>query len=68
MQSYYEYVRARKSQGKLSEEQFEACKEGNIGGILGYSTKVEELAKKYNIPEKDMDHILGKYSSIEKFY
>ena len=68
IQSYYDYVRVRKSQGKLTEEQIETCKEGNIGGVLEYSTKVEELSKKYNIPEKATDHILGKYSSIEQFY
>ena len=68
MQSYYEYVRARKSQGKLSEEQFEACKEGEVGGVFGYSTRIEELAKKYGIPEKDMDYILTKYGTLDNFY
>lgn len=67
IQRYYEYVRARKSQGKLNQEQILKCKEGYVGGVFGHSTKVEELAKKYNAYEKDIDYILTEYGSMDNF-
>lgn len=48
---YYIYIRTRKSDGKLTENQISACKQGNVGGVFGWSTEVEVLSKKYNIPE-----------------
>ena len=68
MQKYYEYVRVRKSQGKLNEEQILKCKEGNIGGVFGYPTIIEKLAKKYNTDEKDIDYLLIKYDTLDNFY
>ena len=68
MQKYYEYIRARKSQGKLDEEQILKCKEGDVEGVFGYPTKIEELAQKYNVHEKDMDYILTKYGTLDNFY
>ena len=40
MQRYYEYVKYRKYQGKLNEEQIQRGKEGKIGGVFGYSTRI----------------------------
>jgi len=68
MQSYYDYVRVRKGQGKLNEEQILKCKDGNVGGVFGYSTKIEELAKKYNVEPKNIDYILSKYYTLDEFY
>ena len=68
MQRYYEYVRYRKYKGKLNEEQMSRGKEGKVGGIFGYPTKIEELAKKYGIPEKDMDYLLTKFGTLDNFY
>ena len=68
MLKYYAYVIARKSKGYLNEEQISKCKEGNIGGVFGYPTKVEELAKKYDISEEDIDYILNKFGTIDNFY
>ena len=41
IQKYYEYIRARKSQGKLDKEQISKCKEGDVEGVFGYPTKIE---------------------------
>lgn len=68
MQRYYEYVRYRKYQGKLNEEQMSRGKEGNVGGVFGFPIRVEELAKKYGIAEKDADYILNKYGTLNNFY
>ncbi len=68
MQRYYDYVRYRKYQGKLNEEQMQKCKEGEVGGVFGYSTKIEELAKKYGIAEKDVDYLLTEYGTMDNAY
>ncbi len=67
MQKYYEYVRARKSQNKLEKEQIEKCKEGNVRGIFGYPTEIENLSKQYGIKEKQIDYILSNYGTVENF-
>lgn len=68
MQRYYDYVRYRKYQGKLNEEQMAKCKEGEVGGVFGYPTKIEELAKRYGITEKDVDYLLTKFGTLDNFY
>lgn len=68
MQRYYDYVRYRKYQGKLNEKQMQRGKEGNIGGVFGYSTRIEELAKRYGIIEKDIDYLLTKFGTLDNFY
>lgn len=68
MQKYYEYIRHRKYQGKLSDEQLLKCKEGNIGSTFGYSTQIELLAKQYGRTEKDIDYILSNYGTMDNFY
>ena len=68
MQRYYEYVKHRKYQGKLNEEQIQRGKEGEIVGVFGYSTRIEELAKKYGITEKDADYLLSKFGTLDNFY
>lgn len=68
MQRYYDYVRYRKYQGKLNEKQMQRGKEGEIGGVFGYSTRIEELAKRYGIIEKDIDYLLTKFGTLDNFY
>lgn len=68
MQRYYDYVRYRKYQGKLNEKQMEKCKEGEIGGVFGYSARIEELAQRYGITEKDVDYLLTKFGTLDNFY
>ena len=68
MQIYYGYIRDRKSRGKLRAEQFQRCKEGNIGGVFGYPIKIEELAQKYGKTEEEIDFIITKYGTMEKFF
>src|SRR5699024_7725703 len=67
-QRYYDYVRYRKHQGKLNEKQVQRGKEGEIGGVFGYSTRIEELAKRYGIIEKDIDYLLTKFGTLDNFY
>ena len=68
MQRYYDYVRYRKYQGKLNEKQMQKGKEGEIGGVFGYSTRIEELAKRYGIMEKEIDYLLTKFGTLDNFY
>ena len=68
IQRYYDYVRHRKYQGQLNEEQMSRSKEGNIGGVFGFPARVEELAKKYDITKNDADYILTKYGTLDNFY
>lgn len=67
MRQYYEYVRTRRSRGKLTEEQELKCKEGNVRGVFGFPTKVEELAKQYNQEEEKISYILNNYGEIDNF-
>ena len=67
MQKYYEYISARKRKGKLTPEQEQKCKEGNIKNIFGYSSKIEDLAKKYRINEAKISYIIEKYGSMDEF-
>ena len=66
MHKYYEYIKDRNSRKKLTMEQQEKCKEAFIGGVF-YSSKVEEMAKKYCVTQKEVN-ILEKYGTIENFY
>ncbi len=68
MQRYYSYVVSRKYHGKLSDEQISKCKEGNVGEAFGFPTKVEQLAKQYGQSEKDINHILSTYRTMDNFY
>ncbi len=75
MQGYYEYVRIRKSKGKLNEEQIEKCKEGNVNGVFGDNTEIANaienetntLIEKYGLNEKTIDFIRKHYGSIDGF-
>ncbi len=67
MQKYYEYIRQRKSYGKLTEEQISKCKEGNVRGVFGYPTIVEELAKKTGESKEKIDYIISNYGTMEHF-
>ena len=66
--NYSTYLRVRLGQGKLSEEEITELKEFNLGGILGYSKRVEELHEKYGISKYDAVLLLNKYGSIEDLY
>lgn len=67
IQEYYDYVKERKRQGKLTEEQFRKCKQGKIGGIFKYSPEVEEIIEKYEQNPTDVHYILENFESIENF-
>lgn len=64
---YYEYVKVRKSKGKLKDSQIEKCKEGNIGGVFGYSKTIEEFAKMTGKTEKEIYYVIMNYKTIDKF-
>ena len=64
----YSYLRDRKSQGKLTKEQIQKCINANIGGVFGYSKKIKELSSQYEVSERLMAYLIGKYGSIDKLY
>ena len=63
----YAYVRLRKSQGKLTEEQIKKCTDGDIRGVFGVAPKITDLSKKYRINVEKIDYILSKYHNIDSF-
>ena len=75
MLKYYDYVRIRKSRGKLNDKEIEKCRKGNIGGVFGKIFKVNNviddesniLMKKYGLDETTIELIRNKYGSIDKF-
>ena len=67
LRNYNAYVRSRASQGKLTEEQWNRCKEGELRGIFGLSTKIQELADKLKIDEKKVTDITDHFGSIDNF-
>lgn len=67
LQNYYQYIKQRKNQGKLTEEQISRCKEGNVRGVFGYPERTEKLARDYNCDIDGLDNILSVYGSIENF-
>ena len=64
---YYEYVKVRKSKSKLKDSRIEKCKEGNIGGVFGYSKTIEEFAKMTGKTEKEIYYVIMNYKTIDKF-
>ena len=52
LQKDYIYAQHKKWEGCFTEEQERKCKEANLGGVFGYSTRIEELAKKYRSKRK----------------
>lgn len=68
MKKYYNYIRIRKSQGLLSEEQILKCQDGNIHGVFGYSSQITELTEKYKVSRDDAEYLLTKYETLDNFY
>lgn len=67
MRELYAYVRVRASKKKVSDELLQRCKEGNIGGVFGYPTRIENLAKEKGTTEENIEYILIKYGTFENF-
>lgn len=71
MQKYKEYIIYRDRAGKLTEEQRNRCREGNLGDRFGVPSQVkegiQEAVEKYQIPEELATRLLTKYGSVEKF-
>ncbi len=67
MQRYYNYIVYIKCNGKLSKKQFSKCKKGNVRGVFGYPTSIEELAKETGQPEKYIDYIVNYLGTLENF-
>ncbi len=68
MKRYYDYVKDRSRKNKLKSDEYSKCKEGNIGGVFGYPTKIEELAKQYGISEEKIRYIMTNYGTMDNFY
>ena len=67
MRNAYLYVKQRNATGRLSHDNFSRCKEGNVGGVFGYPKRVEELAKRYECSEKEIEYIEDNFGSIDNF-
>lgn len=65
MKKYYDYAKYRKYEKKLTKEQISKCKEGNVGGVFGYSSYIEKLAKKFKQEEKTIYNIISNYGTID---
>lgn len=63
----YIYVSDRKNIGKLTEAQLLKIKNGNIGGLLGYSDDIMKLAEVFGQSPNDINYICKRYKNIEKF-
>lgn len=64
----YGFLRKEKAKNNMSDEQIKRCKEANIGGVFGYSEKIELIAKTWGFSKELVLEILAKYKSIEGFY
>lgn len=67
IRSYNEYVRYRESSGKLTEPQWNKCKEGNLRGKFGFPTEIEKVADKLKIDVKKVADITDRFGSINNF-
>ena len=67
IRSYNEYVRYRETNGKLTEEQWNRCKEGNLRGKFGFPTEIEQLANRLKINPKQVADITEKFGSMDNF-
>lgn len=67
LKKYYDYVRQRKYQGKLTEVQISRCKEGNVRGAFGYPESTEQIANDYNYNIDRLDFILSRYGTISNY-
>ena len=63
----YQYLLVRMSKKALSDEQISKCKEGNLGGRFGLSTKEKEALEKYGLSEEKIKPIIKKYGSLDAF-
>lgn len=67
LKKYYDYVKQRKNQGKLTEVQISRCKEGNVRGVFGYPESTEQIANDYNYNIDRLDYILSRYGTISNY-
>ena len=67
IKSYNNYIRYRETEGVLTEQQWNKCKEGNLGGKFGFSTEAEQLAKKLKIDVKQVVDIINNFGSMDNF-
>ena len=67
IKSYNNYIRHRETEGVLTEQQWNKCKEGNLGGKFGFSTEAEQLAKKLKIDVKQVVDIINNFGSMDNF-
>ena len=67
MQNYLEYIKQRYYKGKLTENQREKCKEGNLRGIFGVSSEIEKLAERFKIDIEQVLVVIDHYGSMENF-
>lgn len=62
---YYEYLRIRNTHHAIKPEQFEKCKNGDVGGVFGFSDKTIEKYQKLGLNKQEMVYIILNFGSIE---
>ena len=67
LKSVYNYVRQRYILGKLTQEQIDRCKEGNVRGVFGYPESTEKIAQNFGFNIEELDGILSRYGTIEDY-
>ena len=68
IKKYYQYVRIRKRNNKVDDNEIVKCRLGNVGGVFGYPNQIEKLAKQYGMSEENINYIMAKYGTIDNFY
>ena len=63
----YKFLSSKKVRERLTLEQIERCREGNLGGKFGTPNYFKTLAKKYRINEEKIKYIIYRYGSVENF-
>ncbi|MBO5143684.1 MAG: hypothetical protein J6C46_11980 [Clostridia bacterium] len=63
----YEYLRVRKTKGKLSEEVEVTLREAGVGGVFGFRSSVQNLSEKTGIEPTLLNKIVCEFGSFEKF-
>ena len=67
IRNYNYYLRKRENTGKLTEEQRDSCKEGNLRGRFGFPKEIEELANKLKIDIEKVSETITSYGSVDNF-
>ena len=68
IQNDLKYIKLRKNQGKISEEDLEKLRQADVDtNVFGYSDRLQKVMMQYRISDYHASFILNKYGSTEAF-